>query len=159
MKKFWLGFPYEKRMEMKEAPDEILEPIRRLVVMARARLLEGETDCLGRSHVYLTTDDVAFEISDVCANETVTDKAIWGKHGLFVSAIVLGQDNPPEVDIVEMIQMPRNPDAVSKENVFILRALFPESFEAAYKAIQTAKVISGEEWKALLPKLNPLVQG
>lgn len=131
-----------RRMEMKEAPSGLIEPIRKLVKTSLLMCAKGEMDSLNRQSVYLfdPEDGVYFQLSNLRPEGTKRWPIEELGSGLFLTEYRFDEKRGEMLENIP-IQMPAHPDAVNKEEIFILRALTPESVMKVEKSLRRSKVV------------------
>lgn len=158
------------RMSMSEAPQALVEPTRRVVEIALEKLNEhGTVDNLDRQHAVLknTKTNTIYLLSRVGIEVTRNSKGVvieietplgQDGNGLFVEGLQLMMTSRI-LKGIDAFQTPQNPNFVTKENIFILRGILPESMSGLADNLKEAEPagMSHEEYLNMFRKAIKLL--
>jgi len=130
-----------ERVRIKEASNELIEPFKKVVAVAMQRVREGTIDSSNRQMVMLS-DDVnnrEYNIIDVSVYQLggVVMSTRFLDGGLFIEAFQLEEKNKPRK--LFSIQLPRDPDQVNKESLYLQRGSIPNNVKMLAAALSSAR--------------------
>ena len=142
-----------KRVYLKEASMQLVEPFQQVVKIAMQRVREGEIDKNGIQKVALFHEASRrlYEVSDV---EVKKEGFLFGRrvvsveplhNGLFIYGFQFTRDGK-QVDPLEGIQLPRSVDLTTQQNLFGERDCRPEDARRLARELQEAKKVTLDEY-------------
>lgn len=138
----WKEMREEWNNERFEAPKELVEPTKLVVIAAMARVGEEKVDNLGIQRVALEDTHRLYIVTNVGVRQTPDGVELIGNlgSGLFVNVINLDEDGSPIS--WGRIQIPRTPHEVNPRRIYSLRFIQPETMATLATELTQAKKVS-----------------
>ena len=129
--------------QMKSAPPDLIKPVTDLVVAALDRNKNGEINFKGWQSSVLFDPETGMEIRLDNANPLPPHEPTMphdGGCGLFVTTHAYMPDGQPSITL-DSVQIPSRPSMVTVDEIYLLRAITPESLQNLADAIVRANKV------------------
>lgn len=167
---------WKERMQMTEAPKELVEPTKQVVKVAMERVREGKLilswlDLLpfglvrksteGRQKVNLVNGET-LRLYQVTDSHVETRRTLLGRQvesvtpldgGLFVYGVQLDRQAEPVAKLTT-IQIPRAPGEVTQDAIFNLRGIEPNDMATLAEELKSARAVGPNRYWQAMGKLR-----
>lgn len=150
----WKSVDWKTQFGMTSAPEALVEPIQRLVTLAREALRSPDhTDTLGRKYAYrefVSLRHVVFKMSLFTKPKALASQG----YGLFIAQMEIGPIGVP-IGPPDEIQTPQVREAITTSSIYSLRGIYPDAIEEAIEQLLHAVPITHHRWDQLV-RLAPM---